>query len=769
MELDDKTSIDFLQAGRKWLEVSGQSGRIRKCVVEYSQQTMKDARLEKAGPKPMFMWVLEIDLPKLLDIHYELAHLIIQNPMRARKIFQEVTYAVLVSQMLQGSQRKSTLDAGDHEVESRADISFSSELSFYGEDEGKDKMINMEEDKQTLTVPGLESSSDSMKVLDEDQLIPITEIHLQLKVSGMPWAPPWELVGVCDIPLNLNVPRLALVSGYVVGHSLPRKYTKCARYLCSNEECFGRRRDLHVRVFAAGKEEFATVQQQPVCRFCRCLLYEEPSSRELGEKATILVMPKSRGRLFANQAFRRQQAFNLLIRDELMSEVNLGEPLDVTIIVATPKGRALPSMEVINVHPVPPLRAPSCLSPALRCLLEDRQSSPWSFVLTLAYMFGSSVSIAGSFHKLKMALLLSLASCGTNLPSKAAVFSGTIPASSPKGLSVLAVGSNDLLISQLLHYAKKFAPRSVLHSSINSLLPWVWKDALLNETWVEAGSLLLSGGGVCTVGEISLLKRDSQRAVCEALESGQIRVHVPRHLQTSKGGIHLSKQYPLSSAVWAMYNTAYSRSTTSAVHTDALQQAPGVNLSKAISDVFDLVVYTETADSSQENAAEDVLILHTLCKATNNEEEPSLLQPEELCEYLKIVRSLDMAFSPDGERLLRGYFVTARRMRGNCVEGAVLPVMAIHALTLVAASHARLALRSTVEAWDAVAAIHLYEEAVAAYSGYSLLGVTPVPHLPHQADLQDLLGWRNDERMVAFQNRLENFILLNTGDIPGGL
>ena len=60
--------------------------------------------------------------------------------------------------------------------------------------------------------------------------------------------------------------------------------------------------------------------------------------------------------------------------------------------------------------------------------------------------------------------------------------------------------------------------------------------------------------------------------------------------------------------------------------------------------------------------------------------------------------------------------------------------------TQVASSHARLALRTTVEGWDAAAAVLMCEEALAAHSGYSLLQVTPTPHLSPNADLHTLLG-----------------------------
>lgn len=58
----------------------------------------------------------------------------------------------------------------------------------------------------------------------------------------------------------------------------------------------------------------------------------------------------------------------------------------------------------------------------------------------------------------------------------------------------------------------------------------------------------------------------------------------------------------------------------------------------------------------------------------------------------------------------------------------------------VASSHAKLALRTRVEGWDAAAAVMLCEEALAAHSGYSLLHITPTPHLPPNTDLHSLVG-----------------------------
>lgn len=60
--------------------------------------------------------------------------------------------------------------------------------------------------------------------------------------------------------------------------------------------------------------------------------------------------------------------------------------------------------------------------------------------------------------------------------------------------------------------------------------------------------------------------------------------------------------------------------------------------------------------------------------------------------------------------------------------------------TKVAKCHARLALRKTVDVGDAAAAILLFEEALAARTGLSTLGVQSNPHLSRKHDLNYLLG-----------------------------
>ncbi|XP_042208310.1 minichromosome maintenance domain-containing protein 2-like [Homarus americanus] len=362
-------------------------------------------------------------------------------------------------------------------------------------------------------------------------------------------------------------------------------------------------------------------------------------------------------------------------------------------------------------------------------------------------MFAASVTPAGTFHTFKLALLLSLASCSSN----------------KAGLAVLGVGSNTTLLLRLLWYSARYAPHAVTHSSLNAVTAACTKDPD-GIVWVQGGSLLLAHGGVCVLGDFSKFKKESRQSVCRVLESGVVQVECATRLRQHTPTL----KYPLRAAAWACYDPAHTRtSTTNTNPLDNFLHVPLGDLTKSITDVFGLVVYAETPAGECESEAEEVITLHTLLEATTQYSPPKpLLPPDQLTQYLCMVRGLQVEFSVCAEKLIRGYYVATRRLRGDCVQGSSVPVTAIHTLTQVAASHARLALRSTVEGWDAVAAVLLCEEALAAHSGYSLLQIQPTPHLPLHTDLHTLVGRKNDERMVNFQRTLEEFIETHTGDIP---
>ncbi|KAK7085828.1 hypothetical protein SK128_007484 [Halocaridina rubra] len=295
----------------------------------------------------------------------------------------------------------------------------------------------------------------------------------------------------------------------------------------------------------------------------------------------------------------------------MLGRIVPGQRLQATVMVVSRTHRnRVPYLEGIFVYSPIPLRPPTVLPPMFRKLVADRQSSPWSLVLTLAYMFATTVAPAGTFHTLKLSLLLSLASCS---PDKA-------------GLAVLAVGSNTTLLLRLLWYGARFAPHNVIHSSLNDLTASYTRDSF-GQIWVQAGSLLLAHGGVCVLGDFSKFKKEARHSVCNALESGMVQVDANARLR-----IHAATlKYPLRSSAWACYDPATAKGRSTIETDETFLHVPLGDLTKSITDVFGLVVYTETPGGECESKAEDVITLHTLLEATKPQEPPvPLISQEDL-------------------------------------------------------------------------------------------------------------------------------------------
>ncbi|KAG8332994.1 hypothetical protein J6590_009441 [Homalodisca vitripennis] len=121
--------------------------------------------------------------------------------------------------------------------------------------------------------------------------------------------------------------------------------------------------------------------------------------------------------------------------------------------------------------------------------------------------------------------------------------------------------------------------------------------------------------------------------------------------------------------------------------------------------------------------------------------------------YLDIVCSFKVQLTPEASKLLRNYFVASRRERPDC-----LPLTAIKTMTSLAEAHARLCLRTHVISEDVILVICLYEEAITALYGPSLMSPPPTVFASLSAENGTCIGQQVDLKLKNFSMWLQQYI-----------
>jgi len=340
------------------------------------------------------------------------------------------------------------------------------------------------------------------------------------------------------------------------------------------------------------------------------------------------------------------------------------------------------------------------LPPSLQALQHQHAASPWALVTALAFLLGRPATAPTMpLLNLRLALLLSLATSGK------------------ERLHLLVLGPDLVFAHRLLHDAIALASRRALHSHALPLGGVLAKDAT-GVRCVQAGALHRAQGGVVYLGELAALAPATRQQVVAALDTATVPCPtLPRSPPTTE---------PLTTAVWGL-----AEGSSSTLHRT-------IKNIKSFYNVFGLVAHVEVEDEE--------VVRHCLLAQDTAPALPS----EELAALVEEVRHRAVTLSGACRRLLRGYYLASRRLRG----GVGMPRSAIGALLLMATAHTRLAMRTEGEEEDgAMSCLMLETSLAAAPGGQAMVELPPAP-----TSMDHLLGCTRDMEMRGFLERIKRFV-----------
>jgi replicative DNA helicase Mcm len=258
-------------------------------------------------------------------------------------------------------------------------------------------------------------------------------------------------------------------------------------------------------------------------------------------------------------------------------------------------------------------------------------------------------------------------------------------------LNVLLVGDPGTAKSQLLQYVASVAPRGLYTSGRGTTAAGL-TAAVLRERGggmsLEAGALVLADKGVACIDEIDKMRPEDRVAIHEAMEQHTVSV--------AKGGIVATLN--ARTAILAAANPALGRY-------DAYKTvSENINLPVTILSRFDLIFVLKDVPQRDldEKMSAHILELHK--KGTAPLETP--IPPDLLRKYVSYSKNIRPVLTDEALQRLKEFYLEMRAVTEK-IEGSPIAITArqLESLVRLAEARARVALRKTVTAEDAEAAI----------------------------------------------------------------
>ncbi|XP_019750480.1 minichromosome maintenance domain-containing protein 2 [Hippocampus comes] len=571
------------------------------------------------------------------------------------------------------------------------------------------------------------------------------QVSVILKLTHLPPFPEYVL-DLARFPRMHHSMKLVLMEGLVIATTRVTKYTRGARFLCSNDSCPFSLGFHTIRVHAPGATESATVRNDFICLACTSPLREDVKFRVLGDKQLVeLIHVDALNVLRApQQNSLRYQSVTLFLRDELCNVMSIGQLYRVIGIPAHVhrSPNVTWSVEANSVQPWEP-EYPQEVNSKFKELLKATSDSPWRFSAMLAHCFGLDVVPPGLFNTLKLSLLLSLVQTGADANNT--VFN----------LDLLVTADDKLIVDRLMAYGLSLARRGVRHSASGKLVASLSQDEHGAGTAnIHAGSALLATGGICMLGDLSGFRKDKLDDIQSVLDSRTMSVFIPgkKYGEDAEQRLH----FPVLCSFWALTDSTHPPWRSGRAHDAPMGAADMGAILPQLAESFGLVVQCVDHGGKQSLAQ----AVHTLRQAIYPGEYlyPSLLNfsSQEYKELVAHAQSLKVDLSAGAQMMLHGYYMASRVIRSQR-HSVKMSVASVKLLISLAEAHCKLSLRRQVLEEDAVIAVLLCENSVTLKHGASVLVIPPDAVFPGElGDADGLL--RRDRALGQLRQDILRFI-----------
>ncbi|MFQ5761846.1 MAG: minichromosome maintenance protein MCM, partial [Candidatus Bathyarchaeia archaeon] len=282
---------------------------------------------------------------------------------------------------------------------------------------------------------------------------------------------------------------------------------------------------------------------------------------------------------------------------------------------------------------------------------------------------------------------------------------GGVPKLTPEGVPirgdvhVLVVGDPGTAKSQLLRYVSRVSPRGLFTSGRGTTAAGLTAAVIRDRTGgmvLEAGALVLADKGVAAVDEIDKMRDEDRIAMHEMMEQQTVSV--------AKGGIVATLNARAS--ILAAANPKFGR------YEDRLPVTDNINIPVVILSRFDLIFIQKDRPQKEldEQLSEHIMNVH---KAATSTMTPPIV-PELLRKYAAYARTkIHPRFTEEASDRLRNFYLKMRSITASTGESPVaITPRQLEALIRLSEARARVALRETITAMDAEAAIKIMEKSL---------------------------------------------------------